>query len=380
MNSRGWHSFSDFYQKGGLKKLHQISDKALLEGKRRKVVSISRFAASRGIVDSTLIFREINSLLVLGKEEKAKKLFSVLPESGLLDTDYLSMLERYLKRHEIFGNLEQSLHELRCRLLHEIGESCINASFFSDLSSYTDIVLVSNSLGLCFSDDEKKYLREMERPLFIYFNIGNPVLCESRQDFYSAQAAELVMGSYQHVVTQSHQLIFRPLSGHHFLGCLMRVERQWHSAWRNKWQSVFSKVNPGVVCKELKESLLIEELYPLSLVSANRGELVKRIPTIGSMALALADALHNMPGSSVKQVWAAGFSLSPSYIFEACSGINLHDFPFEKVALEARIASGSVRVIGSTDADRPELGARQHLSEAGLVIEKLNRTLHERKV
>ena len=123
----------------------------------------------------------------------------------------------------------------------------------------------------------------------------------------------------------------------------------------------------------------MEELYPLSLASANRGDVVKRIPTIGSMALALSDALRTMPGSSVKHIWAAGFSLSPSYIFEACYGLNLHDFPFEKLALEARIANRSVQVIGSTDVDQPEVGARQHLSRAELAVEKLNRRLRQHK-
>lgn len=219
----------------------------------------------------------------------------------------------------------------------------------------------------------------IEKPLFVYFNNGNPVLCKSRQDFYSDQAAELVMGSYQHVVAQDHQLIFRPLKSPRFLGCWVRIERQWHSEWRNDWRSVFCKENPGVDCQELKESLLIESLYPLSLASVDRGDSVKRIPTIGSMALALADALRNTPGSSVRQIWAAGFSLSPSYIFEACYGINLHDFPFEQLALKARIANGSVRAIGSTHAGRPELGARQHLSRAELTVEKLNRGLRLRK-
>ena len=86
-----------------------------------------------------------------------------------------------------------------------------------------------------------------------------------------------------------------------------------------------------------------------------------------------------MPGSLVQHIWAAGFSLSPSYIFEACFGINLHDFPYEKLVLESRIASGSVRVIGSTDPDLPESGARQHLFRAGLAVEKLNRRLRQRK-
>ena len=69
------------------------------------------------------------------------------------------------------------------------------------------------------------------------------------------------------------------------------------------------------------------------------------------MALALVDALRAMHGSSVKHIWAAGFSLSPSYIFGACYGLNWHDFPFEKLTLEARIGIGSVQELGSTDVD-----------------------------
>ena len=47
-----------------------------------------------------------------------------------------------------------------------------------------------------------------------------------------------------------------------------------------------------------------------------------------------------------------GFGLlSASYIFEACYGINLHDFPFEKIALESRVASDAVKLIGSINAD-----------------------------
>ena len=375
MSPRGWQLFSDFYQQGGLKKLRQLAQDALSHGKRRKVISISRFVTSKGICDPLLCRYEINCLLVLGKEKRAKSLFLGIKDSDDFSSDYVHMLARYLSRDKIFLKFESSLHELRCRLVHELGTQCEGASFPENLSSYTDIVLISNSLDLSFSEDEKKCLLAMERPLFVYLNIGNPILCKSRQDFYSAEAAELVMGSYQHVVDQGHRLIFRPLIDYRFLGCWMRIERQWHPKWRADWQSAFRRSNPGFACHEFKESLLIEALYPLSLVSENRGDSVKRIPTIGSMALALADALRHVPGSLVRNVWAAGFSLSPSYIFEACYGINLHDFPFEKLALEARMANGSVRVIGSTGSGCPELGARQHLSKAGLAIEKLNRRL-----
>ena len=293
--------------------------------------------------------------------------------------NYLLMLDRYFERRSIFQGLEVSLQELKYRLRHEFVHGGSHTSFLSDLSSFTDIVLVSNSPSLSFSTEEKRCMLSMENPLFVYFNIGNPALCRSREDFYSANASELVMGSYQHVVDKDHRLIFQPLIGHRFLGCWTRIECQHHADWRNVWKDAFDRANPGVICCELRESSLIEALYPLSLASAHPGVSLKRIPTIGAIALALADVLRDLPGSSVSTVWAAGFSMSPSYIFEACFGINLHDFPFEKLALEARIATGAVRVIGSTDSALPEPGARTHLSRAGLTTEKLNRSLRRQK-
>ena len=81
--------------------------------------------------------------------------------------------------------------------------------------------------------------------------------------------------------------------GHRFLGCWTRIEYQHHADWRNVWKAAFDRANPGVVCCELRESLLIEALYPLSLASAHPGVSLKRIPTIGAIALALADVLRS---------------------------------------------------------------------------------------
>ena len=264
-------------------------------------------------------------------------------------------------------------------MIHQFVNGESSVSFIDELSSFTDIILVSSSSSIDFSSEDKRCMLAMKRPLFVYFNIGNPILSRSREEFYPDSAAELLMGSYQHVVDKDHRLIFQPLIGHRFLGCWMRIEYQHHADWRNVWNAAFDRANPGVVCCELRESLLIEALYPLSLASAHPGVSLKRIPTIGAIALALADVLRDLPGSSVSTVWAAGFSMSPSYIFEACFGINLHDFPFEQLALESRIATGAVRVIGSTDSALREPGARTHLSRAGLTTEKLNRSLRRQK-
>ena len=107
--------------------------------------------------------------------------------------------------------------------------------------------------------------------------------------------------------------------------------------------------------------------------------LIKPIPMIGVIALALADLLHDLPRSSVSTVWAVGFFMLPSYIFEECFGVSFHDFLFEKLAFESRIATGAARVIGLTDSALPEPGAGTHLSRAGLTTEKLNRSLRRQK-
>ena len=375
MRRRGWKRFSVIHQQAGIKGLRECAVRYLLKGKRGRVISLCRYVISENINDPALIGHGINSLLVLAREDKARALLIKCRDCLTSVPGYVAMLDRYLQRHALFSSLEETLLELKSRLIYDVNSCPDELSFFSELSSFTDIVLVSNSLDLSFSAKEKECMLAMEKPLFIYFNIGNPILCYSRGDFYPASASELLIGSYQHIVDENHRLIFQPLMGRRFLGCWVRIERQWHTHWRNTWKRKFNGANSSVPCRELKESLLIEALYPLSLASVHPGKLVKRIPTIGSIALALVDVLRDIPGSSVRDVWAAGFSLSPSYIFEACYGNNLHDFPFEKLALESRIANGTLKAIGSVVHSRPEVGARQHLSKAGLLVEKLNRSL-----
>ena len=183
------------------------------------MVSLCQFVVSQKINDPILLRYGINSLLVLGREEKAKALLSGCRDSLLSAPNYLSMLDRYLERHSIFSGLEESLQELKNRLLHEFVNSQSSDSFVDELSSFTDIVLVSNGPSLDFSSEDKRCMLAMKRPLFVYFNIGNPILSRSREEFYPDSAAELLMGSYQHVVDQDHRLIFQPLIDHRFLGC-----------------------------------------------------------------------------------------------------------------------------------------------------------------
>ena len=375
MKSGGWQKFYDIYAGTGLDGLRSLSDRYFEKGKRRKLISLSRFLGSKDIFDPLIVKREIISLLVIGKEGLARKRLESLKQENVFSAAQRFVLERYLDRASLSAEAEHFIAELRGRLVDHLELSSRLSGYLAGLASFSDIIVVSNSAGLSFSQAEKQCLLAMERPLFVYLNIGNPLLCVARGDFYCPSAAEVVIGSYQHVVGFDHGLIFRPMEGHQFLGCLMRVEKKWYDEWRGAWKNAFAHANPHVQCQELKEVSLVESLYPLSLASADCELPLKRVPTIGAIALALADGLRAVSGSSVSRVWAAGLSMSASYIFEACFGISLHDFPFEKLVLESRLSSGLVRSIGSVDQASPELGARQHMLTAGQSVAKLNSVL-----
>ena len=42
----------------------------------------------------------------------------------------------------------------------------------------------------------------------------------------------------------NHGLIFRPMEGHQFLGCLMRVELKWHDELAECLEKRFCSVHP----------------------------------------------------------------------------------------------------------------------------------------
>ena len=66
----------------------------------------------------------------------------------------------------------------------------------------------------------------------LFVSISEPHLSSrSREEFYPDSAAELLMGSSQHVIDGGNCLIFQPLKVRCFLGCWMRIERQWHADW-----------------------------------------------------------------------------------------------------------------------------------------------------
>ena len=72
MKSGGWQKFSDIYAGTGLEGLRSLSDRYFEKGKRRKLISLSRFLGSKDIFDPLIVKREIISLLVIGKEGVAR--------------------------------------------------------------------------------------------------------------------------------------------------------------------------------------------------------------------------------------------------------------------------------------------------------------------
>ena len=93
-----------------------------------------------------------------------------------------------------------------------------------ELTSFTDLILVSNGPSPYISSEQKRCMLAMKSPLFVClfvcFNIGTPLSSRSREEFYPDSAAELLMGSSQHVIDGGNCLIFQPLKVRRFFGLL----------------------------------------------------------------------------------------------------------------------------------------------------------------
>ena len=111
------------------------------------------------------------------------------------------------------------------------------SDYLDELSGFTNVVLISNSSTLRFSEHDKDVMCAMEKPLFVYFNIGNPLLLAERESFYGSEAAELLIGGHHHVVDADSRLLFSPSEKHRFVGCLVRVMLV---LWGFGWTAPFS--------------------------------------------------------------------------------------------------------------------------------------------
>ncbi len=61
----------------------------------------------------------------------------------------------------------------------------------------------------------------------------------------------------------------------------MRVNARFMGLWDGRLRSLVQESNGGIHIRELDELLLIDALYPLSVLEDDSGSMQKRIPTIG---------------------------------------------------------------------------------------------------
>ena len=342
------------------------------------VIRCGRWLRKQSVASAQTLQWELISLLELGREQKAATIYRRWADRLCLAPAFRSLFERFLAREDWIASVEPTLTMSRQILGADLERRRYQSDYLDELSGFTNVVLISNSSTLRFSEHDKDVLRAMEKPLFVYFNIGNPSLLAERDSFYGPEASELLIGGHHHVVDADSRLLFSPLEKHRFVGCLVRVNVRFMGLWHGKLRSLAHDNNGGIHFHELDELLLIDALYPLSVFEDDSGALQKRIPTIGWIALTLFDAIRDSLNPSML-IWSAGFSLSTSYVFGA-SGVGLHDFAFEKEALDFRFRQGSLNCLGQLSRTQRELSTRDHLDAAGVRRQQLSQRLRQNRL
>ena len=342
------------------------------------VIRCGRWLRKQSVASAQTLQWELISLLELGRERKAATIYRRWADRLCLAPAFRSLFERFLAREDWIASVEPTLTMSRQILGADLERRRYQSDYLDELSGFTNVVLISNSSTLRFSEHDKDVLRAMEKPLFVYFNIGNPSLLAERESFYGPEASELLIGGHHHVVDADSRLLFSPSEKHRFVGCLVRVNVRFMRLWHGKLRSLAHDNNGGIHFHELDELLLIDALYPLSVFEDDSGALQKRIPTIGWIALTLFDAIRDSLNPSML-IWSAGFSLSTSYVFGA-SGVGLHDFAFEKEALDFRFRQGSLNCLGQLSRTQRELSTRDHLDAAGVRRQQLSQRLRQNRL
>ena len=327
-----------------------------------------------GVAEAKL---ELVSLLSEGRERKALSLLKKYGTRLDFDKDFIEIFKRYVHREKLSSQVDQVIHSSREVL--EVYFAKKRASWYVDkISEYKNIIVISNSSTLSFSAKEKSLLRSLQKPLFVYLNIGNPSVASVRRQIYGSEVAELLIGGHHHVVDSESRLIFSPYAKSSFLGCLVRVNNRFQRLWYDGLAARAAKANPGINISELNESLLIDSLYPLSTYRDANRVLRKRIPSIGWIVIALLDAVLKSRCEKGSCLWLAGFSLTPAYIFNAAGNLQQHDFSFEKKALDHRFSHKNVFRLGSVSPGCRELNAAQHLQKYGFCGQQLSKYLRDK--
>ena len=337
---------------------------------------LKQFLVPDAHLDAPQAKLELISLLTAGRERRALSLLKKYSSEFDFGKDFIAVFKRYVHREKLSSQVSQVIHSSREVL--EVFFAKKGVSWYVDkISEYHNIVVISNSSSLSFSDEEKSLLRGLSKPLFVYLNIGNPSVASIRNEIYGSEVAELLIGGHHHVVDSESKLIFSPHESSDFVGCLVRVNNRFQRLWYESLAAKAANANPEIHISELDECLLIDSLYPLSTYRDTNNVLRKRIPSVGWIVIALLDALLKSRSEKGSRLWLAGFSLTPSYIFHAVGNLQQHDFSFEKKALEYRFACGKIFRLGSISAYCKEMNAHQHLQAHGFRGQQLSKYLRD---
>ena len=350
-----------------LRQIQEFSNKGL----RREAVALARQHRLSSGVDEEILCEEIINLLCKGRKKRAKVLFEKYFSCSFADEPLLWKIHRYLYPKPLRKVGALVLEQTRYCLHRSFDKSMPKSEYLGELlNEFSHYILISNSSLIELSDQDCQYLKSLPRPLFVYQNIGNPLLSRKRVDFYNGQAKELILGGFKNIADYDGKIIFEPISRTSLIGCLVRVNPKFYKVWHESIRSGMSRSNPGILISVIEESLLIDSLFPLSSVQGKQGP-QKRICTNGWLALSLFDALITYQPERDLKMLTIGFDLSASYIFEACRSIDFHDFSFERHCLRLRYQNPSVFRIGQMRRSSSELTTKNHMDEAGVTRRKL---------
>jgi tetratricopeptide (TPR) repeat protein len=296
-------------------------------------------------------FAKIVQLIILGRAndavralEVAKPLFAKPNQIIMLDR-----LHRYLHPDGLDTLAARSMHLTRDKLIKTFYH---DPGLFSGLPfhEYSDFVLIANNPSIVFDNKDLSIIKSMKRPLFVYLNNGNKAIMDIRQSFYPSSFGEILIGRARYSATPSGELLFRAYDPASFLGFLLVIDH------KPSWLHHFTEINPGVKLYNIHTIRdAIKSCYPESNFF-EKGLQKRRVPSIGWLALSLFDALavffssddstaaNGFAGNSYK-LWCAGFTLSPSYLFEVVKK-DIHDHVMEKIALDMRFKHGIALTLG----------------------------------
>ena len=201
------------------------------------VIRCGRWLRKQSVASAQTLQWELISLLELGRERKAATIYRRWADRLSLAPAFRSLFERFLAREDWVESVESTLIMSRQILGADLEKRRPESDYLDELSGFTNVVLISNSSTLRFSEHDKDVMCAMEKPLFVYFNIGNPLLLAERESFYGSEAAELLIGGHHHVVDADSRLLFSPSEKHRFVGCLVRVMLV---LWGFGWTAPFS--------------------------------------------------------------------------------------------------------------------------------------------